>query len=304
MVVINTYKGHEIIYTNEKFTTMGLDYVSEKDCLNAIDLAMKEQETKEKIEKEQKEKERLTNGFRIVLAEPSYLVQPIKNMKELMNEVKMKITPEKLTITSMDPANVTMVVYELLSESAVEWKCEEADVYVNLSNFYSVLKNCEKNDILVFERATGKKNVILSFKGAITKEFTIPFLDLEEREIKIPKLKFSSKTIMRTSDFKKVVTFANEVAKSIKIETWDAKILFSAKDDESEFNCSILDSKEVGTLGESTSKYSIEYLKRFPLTSIEMIQLEGGKDYPLKVYMRQIDRFSLTYFLAPRVDNE
>lgn len=304
MVIVNTYKGHEINYANGRFTTMNTDYASEKDCLDAIDLAMKETERKEKLEKEKKEKARLTNPFKIMLAEPSYLKEPISNIKDVCNEVIIKIDSEKVKIVAMDPANVTMVIYELFSSSAVEWKAEEADVSVNLGKLYSFLKNCEKNDMLIFERKAGNKNATLVFKGAIEREYTIPFYELDERESRIPELKFASRTVMKTSNFKKIVTFANDVAETLKIEAETGKISFIAKDDESEFKCSILDAKDTCTVGVSSSKYSIEYLKLFPCPFVEMMELEGGKDFPLRITMTCHERFMLRFILAPRMDND
>lgn len=305
MVLINTYNGEEIHYNEKKFIVMGFSHDSEDEAISYIDEKKKRDEEHSKKQSEKKkEEDKLIFPFKIVMANPSYFILPIKHIKGLVNEVTIKITAEKLSIKAMDPSNVSMVIYELLAESAVEWTCEEANVNLNLSQFYSFLKNCNENDMLIFERKEGNKNSTLVFKGKNDVEYNIPFYELDEREYKIPNLVFTSESLMLMSDFKKVITFANEVAESIKIEVTNGKITFSAKDDETEFKCSVLNGKDVETKGVSVSKYSIEYLKMFPLTCLEMVKIEGGSDYPLRVSMRQMDRFSLTYILAPRIDSE
>jgi DNA polymerase III sliding clamp (beta) subunit (PCNA family) len=54
------------------------------------------------------------------------------------------------------------------------------------------------------------------------------------------------------------------------------------------------------------SKYSIEYLKKMIGGSklSEQVTLEFNKDYPLKLTFKEVDKFLLSFILAPRVEND
>ena len=53
--------------------------------------------------------------MKLTLAEPRYLRESISIISDLVNETRIKITKEGLELVAMDPANVAMVVFKLLS---------------------------------------------------------------------------------------------------------------------------------------------------------------------------------------------
>ena len=59
--------------------------------------------------------------MRLTLAEPSYLKESISIISDLVNEARFKITPNAIELVAMDPANVAMVVFKLLSSCFVEY---------------------------------------------------------------------------------------------------------------------------------------------------------------------------------------
>jgi DNA polymerase III sliding clamp (beta) subunit (PCNA family) len=59
--------------------------------------------------------------MKLTLAEPKYLKDSISIISELVNEARLKITPDFIEIIAMDPANVAMVVFKLLSSAFVEY---------------------------------------------------------------------------------------------------------------------------------------------------------------------------------------
>ena len=303
MVLINTHRDCEITYENRQFLALGNAYPTEELAIKAIDEKKnRDEEHSKRLKKEEEDKQRLSNPFKIVLAQPDYLIKPIQNIKDLVNEVRIKITKDKLTIVDLDPANVAMVIFELYSSSAVEWDCKNpADISINVGRFHQMLKECDKNDILIFQRKDGEKNATLQFKGSLDIKFSIPFYDLEDRrDNKIPDLKFSSKSLLKMKDFKKIISFADSISETMRIEVDNGLVIFTAIDGDNIFSCSIAKDEKKE---KSNSKMSIEYLKKFPCQFFEMVTIENGKDFPLKVSMEMEDRLSLSYILAPRVDN-
>ena len=57
--------------------------------------------------------------MKLVLADSKLLADSISIISELVNEARIKISKESLEIISMDPANVAMVIFKLLSSSFV-----------------------------------------------------------------------------------------------------------------------------------------------------------------------------------------
>ena len=53
--------------------------------------------------------------MKLVLAEPRYFKESIAIISDLVTEAKFKATKDGLELIAMDPANVAMVIFKLLS---------------------------------------------------------------------------------------------------------------------------------------------------------------------------------------------
>ena len=55
--------------------------------------------------------------MRLTLTEPRYLKDSLLIISELVNEANIKLLSDRIELVAMDPANVAMVVFKLLSSS-------------------------------------------------------------------------------------------------------------------------------------------------------------------------------------------
>ncbi len=73
--------------------------------------------------------------MRIHMIEPKVFVDCFKSINEFINEGKIKVDKDKMTITGMDAANVCMVDFEFLSANCSEWDVKkELEIPLNMSN--------------------------------------------------------------------------------------------------------------------------------------------------------------------------
>ena len=79
--------------------------------------------------------------MRLTLAEPKYLKESISIISELVNEARLKIGKDGIELVAMDPANVAMVIFKLLSSSFTEYHVkEDTQMAINLQNLKQILK--------------------------------------------------------------------------------------------------------------------------------------------------------------------
>ncbi len=131
--------------------------------------------------------------MKLVLADPKYFKDSIAVISELVNEARFKITKEGMELVAMDPANVAMVIFKLLSSSFTLYELDQdIDICLNLSNLKQVLRRAKTNDVLTIELP--QDNLLkITLKSGSKRTFNIPLIDLEEREQKIPSLTFPLK---------------------------------------------------------------------------------------------------------------
>jgi proliferating cell nuclear antigen len=247
--------------------------------------------------------------MKLTLAEPSYIKDSITIISDLVNEARFKITKDAMELVAMDPANVAMVIFKLLSSAFTEYNVkEDVEIAINLSNLKQILRRAKANDMVSLELADNKLRIQL--KSNTTRTFNLPIIELEEKEQKIPDLKFPINIKMPCSVLDEAVEDASIVAESLAFEAEAKKLNILAEGDLSQVKIEIKENDNIQIAAEGSSKvrskYSIEYLKKMIGGSklSDNVEVRFNKDYPLKLEYKEVDKLMLGFILAPRVEND
>ncbi len=246
--------------------------------------------------------------MKLTVAEPKYFKTPISIISELVNEVTFNVKKDYIEVIAMDPANVAMVVFKLMSSAFVDYQVAEDTVLsVNLDQMKQILKRCKPSDSLTLELDENK--LYIKLKGESNRVFHISLLDIEEQKQKVPDLKFPVTVQTLTYLFNDAIEDMGVVSDAVlftaepdKLTVHSSGNLSSAKVDfASDEDTKIeLDGEKI------KSKYSIEYLKKIVKggSLSNAVTLQFGNDYPLRSEYKVLDKLSLVTILAPRVAND
>ena len=247
--------------------------------------------------------------MKLTLAEPKYLKESISVISELVNEARFKIGPDGIELVAMDPANVAMVIFKLLSSCFVEYDVnKEFKIAIDLSRLKQVLRRAKPNDVLSLDIEEDKLKIQL--KSNTTRVFSLPIIELEEKEQKIPQLSFPVTIKTKSEVLSSAIEDAGIVAESVSFIVEPNKFSLQAEGD---LNKAIIDMKqgeETNIVSDSKekikSKYSVEYLKKMVNGSklADKVTIQFNKDYPLKLEYKEIDKVVISFVLATRVENE
>ena len=248
--------------------------------------------------------------MRLVLAETKYFKDSITILSDLVTEAKFKITPDGLELVAMDPANVAMVIFKLLSSSFTEYKVDKTEeVGINLNNLKQVLRRIKSEDILSIETTEDNK-LKLQMKSNTTRSFSLPTLELDDKEQKVPQLNFPMTINTKASILTEAIEDVSVVAESVTFLGEKMQLSVKAEGDLSKAFIEIKADDSTKIITESDdkfkSKYSLEYLKKM-ITGGKLtdnVSLHFNTDYPLKLEYKVTDRLLLAFILAPRVDND
>jgi proliferating cell nuclear antigen len=247
--------------------------------------------------------------MKLTLAEPKYLKESIAIISDLVNEAKFKITPNAMELVAMDPANVAMVIFKLLSSTFTEYDVKkETEFGINLTNLKQILRRAKPTDMLTIELDPSNK-IKIQLKGTATRTFSLPIIELEEREQRIPELSFSVTIKTTTNILNDAIEDVDIVAESVSFITNPQKFTIQAEGDLSKAHIEINEDEQtkIKTPQDTIkSKYSIEYLKKMIGGSkiADEVTIQFSKDYPLKLEFKEVDKVLLSFILAPRVENE
>ncbi|MEK6936987.1 MAG: proliferating cell nuclear antigen (pcna) [Nanoarchaeota archaeon] len=252
--------------------------------------------------------------MRLALNDPKLLSDSISVISELVSDAKFKIDSDKLELIAMDPANVAMVAFQLLSSAFTEYKVEKPiELALNLDSFKQILRRAKPSDHLIIELDEEKNKLNIKIKGESTRTFSIGLVDLGERQHKVPKLSFPVDINTSTYVFDEAIEDMSIFADSVVFTVNKERLIVESESRINNAKVEILNDGETKiNWGESEttdnvkSKYSIEYLKKISKGSklADNVLVQFSNDYPLRVEFKVKDKLDLVFILAPRVSEE
>jgi len=247
--------------------------------------------------------------MKLTLTEPKYFKDSVSIISELVNEARFKITQNAVELVAMDPANVAMVVFKLLSSAFAEYELdEEESLGINLINLKQILRRAKPTDIMTIELEDSKLNI--QFRGNSTRTFSLPIIESEDKEQKVPELVFPVQIKTTSTILNEAIEDVDVVADSVAFIAEPGVFIIKAEGDLSKAKIEIKPGEEtkmtVDTNETLKARYSIEYLKKMINGSklSEEVSVSFNKDYPLKLDYKVVDKLSLSFILAPRVEND
>ena len=247
--------------------------------------------------------------MKLTLAEPKYLKDSISIISDLVTEVQFRLSKDGMELVAMDPANVAMVIFKLLSSAFVEYEVENEQILaVNLSTLKQILRRASASDTITISME-GEGKLKLNFKGVSSRTFSLPIMEAQEKEQRIPDLKFPIFVEMSSSAFNEAIEDVDIVSDSVTLMVEPKHFRIMAEGDISDASIEIKQSETV-VIGSAKdpikAKYSVEYLKKIIQGSkiSDRVKIQFNSDYPLRIDYKAIDKVSLSFILAPRVDND
>ena len=248
--------------------------------------------------------------MRFVLAEPRLLKDSVGIISDLVSDVKIKFDSDKLEIIAMDPANVAMIIFKLLSSSFVEYEVVgEESIVVSLDNLKQVLSRSKPSDSVIFELNEETNKLRIELKGETNRHFNLALLETQEKDQKVPNLDFSGNIELNTAVFNDAIDDMDIISDSIILKLSKENLVMESVGNTSDAKVH-LNVREGGSIvckgDDIRAKYSIEYLKKIAKGGrlANSVSLHFGQDYPLQIGYKIKDKLQLTTILAPRVSND
>ncbi|MBN2052341.1 proliferating cell nuclear antigen (pcna) [Candidatus Woesearchaeota archaeon] len=245
--------------------------------------------------------------MKLTLADSKYLKESVSIISELVTEGIFKVTPDDIELIAMDPANVAMVVFRLMGSTFTEYDVKKPEFLgITLANFKQVLRRAGPNDSITLEIDENKLKITL--KGTSIRTFHIPLIEVENKEQKVPELKFAATITTEANILNEAIEDADIVGESVSFIAEPKRLIVSATGDMNKANIDIDagEGTKITATDKVKAKYSLEYLKKMIQGSklSDKVKLQFSKDYPLELEYKETNKVQLMFILAPRVDND
>jgi len=216
----------------------------------------------------------------------------------------------------MDPSRICLLKLSINKDDFDEFECsKDSKVGLNLDDLDKILKRSAANDAVTinFDEADQKIKIKMQREGVSrTRTFSLALLDIDIEEIPMDnllKIEYSSKWVIDTDFLVEAIKDAEIYSEILNILANEGKgLVFSSSGQigEMEYDISVEDLIDSQLQGSSSGAYSLTFLKAIlKIASItEKLEISLKTDHPLKMDFDLLEGGKLSYFLAPRVEEE
>lgn len=236
----------------------------------------------------------------------------VNNISVLVDECKIRTSPDGLRVRAVDPANVGMVDAELDAEAFEGFDTTNGVLGVDLSRFEEVVSLASSDDLVTMEYDTETRKLHIATNGV---EYTLALIDPDSirQEPEIPALDLPCSLEIETGDINRGIKAADMVSDHIAFKTERAhsgdQFIIEAEGDtddvELELGNEDLVSSSIG--GDVASLFSLEYMKdiKKALPPSGSVGMELGDEFPVKLrFSNEEETQDVEFMLAPRINSD
>ncbi len=251
-------------------------------------------------------------AFRMRLPSADYFADLVKAISAVVEEGTFTIDDSSMRLTSMDPAHISLVNFELSKSAAEEYSCERpVEMTVSINELYKLLRRARKNESLILEYDDEKKNltVILANPAASTeRSFTLNALESATGKTATPNLTFEARARVNADALKDAIEDASLVSDYTKVTIAPDAVMFASKGElgthQTRFIRGGTAVYEIETDKEVSANFSLTYLEKIikpgkSLADETVIELSTNR--PIKLAF-PIPSGKLEYLIAPRIE--
>lgn len=252
--------------------------------------------------------------FKAELTDISLLRDSLDVISNFINEGTFKLTPNGLSMSAIDPANVAMVLFDLLSSAFSEFQvARPTTMTINIPYFVSILKRAQPGDSIQLELSDSGSSLKIKMIGDSTRTFTLPLINARDKKIEPPdKLSEGFKTFveLEAGVLREGTKDSLMVSDSVLLQCDSKSFGMISIGDSSQVNLELAKGSpsliKLECKSPVKAKYSLEYLEKMMKAGklADSITLQFAQDYPLRLDYKSIDKLRLSFILAPRMDTE
>jgi proliferating cell nuclear antigen len=237
------------------------------------------------------------------------LQETLDSVSVLVDECKIHLDEDGLSIRAVDPANVGMVDLDL---GAVAFESYEADgglIGVNLSRLEDIAGMADAGQLVQLELDEETRKLHIQIDGL---EYTLALIDPDSirQEPDIPDLDLPAHVVIEGRDIDRAVTAADMVSDHIAlgVDTGDELFYVDAEGDTDDVHLELTQDQLIDLdAGDAHSLFSLDYLKDMnkAIPKDAEVELELGDEYPVKLHYDIAEaQGHVTYMLAPRIQSD
>ena len=239
------------------------------------------------------------------------LKSSVDTVSVLVDECKVRLDEDGLSIKAVDPANVGMVELDIPADSFGSYEADDELLGLNLVRFEDIIGMANKGDVIEMELDEETRKLTIRIEGL---RYTLSLIDPDSihQEPNVPDLDLPGDIEVAGRELRRGVKAAGMVSDHMAfgVSCDDETFYMRAEGDTDDVRVDLGEDDVISldTGGEEgESLFSLDYLDSMAkaIPNDAAVAVEVGDDYPVKMNFDVAGgEARVTYLLAPRIENE
>ena len=239
----------------------------------------------------------------------STLQDALDSVSVLVDECKIRLNEDALSIRAVDPANVGMVDLTLEAAAFESYDADGGVIGVNLARLEDIAGMAGSGDLIHLKLDEETRKLHIEIDGL---SYTLALIDPESirQEPDIPELDLSAEIVVEGAQLDRGVTAADMVSDHIRLRVAEADeaFLIEAEGDTDDVDLKLTREDLIAlTAGPADSLFSLDYLKDMnkAIPGDAEVTVELGEEFPVKLHYGFGEGLGqVTFMLAPRIQSD
>ncbi|MFB6197312.1 MAG: DNA polymerase sliding clamp [Halobacteriaceae archaeon] len=232
----------------------------------------------------------------------------LDSVSVLVDECKIHLDDEGISIRAVDPANVGMVDLDLSADAFESYDADGGIIGVNLTRLEDIAGMADAGQLIHLELDEETRKLHIQIDGL---EYTLALIDPDSirQEPDIPDLDLPAEIVIEGRDIDRAVRAANMVSDHIALGVDESEEHFyvDAEGDTDDVHLELDEDDLIDlSVGAAHSLFSLDYLQDMnkAIPKDAEVTMELGEEFPVKLHFGIADgQGSVTYMLAPRIQS-
>ena len=227
----------------------------------------------------------------------------------LVDECKIRLNEEELSIRAVDPANVGMVDLTLEAAAFESYEADGGVIGVNLDRLEDIAGMANSDDLVHLELDEETRKLHIEIEGL---SYTLALIDPDSirQEPDIPDLDLPAEITLEGAQLNRGIKAADMVSDHIRlrVDEGDETFHIEAEGDTDDVDLELTTEDLIAlTAGPADSLFSLDYLKDMnkAIAPDAEVRVELGEEFPVKLHYEFAEGLgTVTFMLAPRIQSD
>jgi len=230
----------------------------------------------------------------------------VEIVETIVDEVKLNLSEEGISLKAVDPAHVAMVDLELNKDAFESYEANETELGINLSKIDQFLKLAGSGDIVSLEHIEDENRLVMEVDNITQK---MPLLDTAGMtDPNVPQLDLPINLTLKGKHLLKGIKASQNISDHISITASPDGFEIISEEDEDMVRLALSEDEleELEAKEKVKSLFALDYFSNMIkcVGSDTPINMELGADYPVKMRFEFADGYGkVMYLLAPRIES-